>query len=110
MLKLYWANFTTAQLHHLTSTYPDFLSENVFHQHDMIKRWLTERNSERLWNKYERFKELKLMDIIKEMKKANVSFTTYFDDNYPSLCKEMYDYPYVIFYKGNPQFLIILTL
>ena len=44
------------------------------------------------------------MDIIKEMKKANVSFTTYFDDNYPSLCKEMYDYPYVIFYKGNPQF------
>ena len=41
MLKLYWANFTTAQLHHLTSTYPDFLSENVFHQHDMIKRWLT---------------------------------------------------------------------
>ena len=37
MLKLYWANFTTAQLHHLTSTYPDFLSENVFHQHDMIK-------------------------------------------------------------------------
>lgn len=72
MLKLYWANFTTAQLHHLTSTYPDFLSENVFHQHDMIKRWLTERNSERLWNKYERFKELKLMDIIKEMKKANV--------------------------------------
>ena len=69
MLKLYWANFTTAQLHHLTSTYPDFLSENVFHQHDMIKRWLTERNSERLWNKYERFKELKLMDIIKEMKK-----------------------------------------
>lgn len=70
MLKLYWANFTTAQLHHLTSTYPDFLSENVFHQHDMIKRWLTERNSERLWNKYERFKELKLMDIIKEMKKS----------------------------------------
>lgn len=104
MLKLYWANFTTAQLHHLTRTYPDFLSENVFHQHDMIKRWLTERNSERLWNKYERFKDLKMMDIIKEMKKANVSFTTYFDDNYPSLCKEMYDYPYVIFYKGNPQF------
>lgn len=69
MLKLYWANFTTAQLHHLTRTYPDFLSENVFRQHDMIKRWLTERNSERLWNKYERFKELKMMDIIKEMKK-----------------------------------------
>ena len=37
MLKLYWANFTTAQLHHLTRKYPDFLSENVFHQHDMIK-------------------------------------------------------------------------
>ena len=71
MLKLYWANFTTAQLHHLTRKYPDFLSENVFHQHDMIKRWLTERNSERLWNKYERFKELKLMDIIKEMKKKD---------------------------------------
>lgn len=69
MLKLYWANFTTAQLHHLTRKYPGFLSENVFHQHDMIKRWLTERNSERLWNKYERFKKLKLMDIIKEMKK-----------------------------------------
>ena len=47
MLKLYWANFTTAQLHHLTRKYPGFLSENVFHQHDMIKRWLTERNSEK---------------------------------------------------------------
>ena len=50
------------------------------------------------------------MDIIKEMKKANVSFTTYFDDNYPSLCKEMYDYPYVIFYKEIHSSLIILTL
>ena len=43
------------------------------------------------------------MDIIKEMKKQmlvlqhTLMITTL-------LCKEMYDYPYVIFYKGNPQF------
>lgn len=67
----------------------------------MIKRWFIECNFERLWNKYECFKELKLMDIIKEMKKVNVSFIIYFDDNYFFFCKEMYDYFYVIFYKGN---------
>ena len=103
MLKLYWANFTTAQLHHLTSTYPDFLSENVFHQHDMIKGGLQSVILKGYGTNMNVSKELKLMDIIKEMKKQMLVFTTYFDDNYPFFAKNVYDYRCDIL-QQNPQF------
>ena len=44
------------------------------------------------------------MDIIKEMKKQMLVLRHTSMITTTLLFAEMYDYPYVIFYKGNPQF------
>lgn len=49
------------------------------------------------------FKSLNTEVIFQEMTKMNLKYLTYFDKHYPQLLKEIYDFPYVIFYKGNKQ-------
>ena len=40
-------------------------------------------------------------DIIKELQKLKVSYITYMDSEYPVLLKEIYQFPLLLFYKGN---------
>ena len=37
------------------------------------------------------------------MKRIKLKYVTYYDKDYPLLLKEIYHFPYVIFYKGTKQ-------
>lgn len=43
------------------------------------------------------------MEYIKKLKKQKVGFLLYKDNNYPTLLKEIYDPPAVLYYKGNME-------
>ncbi len=101
LLKLYWAHFNTNQVHNLIHLYPQFITENDLRRNELLVEWLTHQSSSSLWKKYEKFKTLKLNNILSTMKHSSLKFVTYFVQEYPQLLKEIYDFPYVIFYKGN---------
>lgn len=101
LLKLYWANFTTTQIHQFIKDYPEIISESPPTQEEMIEDWTIRQASSALKKKFNLFKSLDTEVLLKEMSKTNLKFLTYFDKNYPQLLKEIYDFPYLVFYKGN---------
>ena len=103
LLKLYWANFTTTQIHQFIKDYPEVISESPPTQKEMIEDWTIRQTTSTLKKKFNLFKSLDTEVLLQEMSKKNLKFLTYFDKNYPQLLKEIYDYPYIIFYKGNKQ-------
>lgn len=102
-LKLYWANFTTTQIHQFIKDYPEVISESPPTQKEMIEDWTIRQTTSTLKKKFNLFKSLDTEVLLQEMSKKNLKFLTYFDKNYPQLLKEIYDFPYIIFYKGNKQ-------
>lgn len=44
-------------------------------------------------------------DSIEEMDKRQVSFVTFYDETYPEILRETYDFPLVLFTKGNTSLL-----
>jgi len=103
LLKLYWANFTTTQIHQFIKDYPEVISESPPTQKEMIEDWTIRQTTSTLKKKFNLFKSLDTEVLLQEMSKKNLKFLTYFDKNYPQLLKEIYDFPYIIFYKGNKQ-------
>lgn len=103
LLKLYWANFTTTQIHQFIKDYPEVISESPTTQKEMIEDWTIRQTTSTLKKKFNLFKSLDTEVLLQEMSKKNLKFLTYFDKNYPQLLKEIYDFPYIIFYKGNKQ-------
>lgn len=103
LLKLYWANFTTTQIHQFIKDYPEVISESPPTQKEMIEDWTIRQTTSTLKEKFNLFKSLDTEVLLQEMSKKNLKFLTYFDKNYPQLLKEIYDFPYIIFYKGNKQ-------
>lgn len=103
LLKLYWANFATTQVHQFIKEYPEVISENALIQNEMIEDWTKRQTSSTVRRKLSLFKSLNTEVIFQEMTKMNLKYLTYFDKHYPQLLKEIYDFPYVIFYKGNKQ-------
>lgn len=103
LLKLYWANFTTTQIHQFIKDYPEVISESPPTQKEMIEDLTIRQTTSTLKKKFNLFKSLDTEVLLQEMSKKNLKFLTYFDKNYPQLLKEIYDFPYIIFYKGNKQ-------
>ncbi|MFK3991833.1 DNA-processing protein DprA [Staphylococcus capitis] len=103
LLELYWANFTTTQIHQFIKDYPEVISESPPTQKEMIEDWTIRQTTSTLKKKFNLFKSLDTEVLLQEMSKKNLKFLTYFDKNYPQLLKEIYDFPYIIFYKGNKQ-------
>ncbi|MFI8611704.1 DNA-processing protein DprA [Staphylococcus capitis] len=103
LLKLYWANFTTTQIHQFIKDYPEVISESPPTQKEMIEDWTIRQTTSTLKKKFNLFKSLDTEVLLQEMSKKNLKFLTCFDKNYPQLLKEIYDFPYIIFYKGNKQ-------
>ena len=103
LLKLYWANFTTTQIHQFIKDYPEVISESPPTQKEMIEDWTIRQTTSTLKKKFNLFKSLDTEVLLQEMSKKNLKFLTYFDKNYPQLLKEIYEFPYIIFYKGNKQ-------
>lgn len=108
LLKLYWANFTTTQVHQIIDFYPDFSLENEQTRMDIIKDWVLKQNSHALQRKLDQFKMLKTEYLYNYMKRIKLKYVTYYDKDYPLLLKEIYHFPYVIFIKEPNNCLINL--
>lgn len=102
LLKLIWLGYTTQHIHHLLKLNPDFFKFSYTDQIDTIRNW------DRMFHNddfIDKFNNLNEKDILSFLQNHKVSFTTPFNTNYPRLLKEIYDYPFVLFYQGDPQLL-----
>lgn len=102
LLKLSWLGYTTQHIHHLLKLNPDFFKFSYTDQIDTIRNW------DRMFHNddfIDKFNNLNEKDILSLLKNHKVSFTTPFNTNYPRLLKEIYDYPFVLFYQGDPLLL-----
>ena len=54
-----------------------------------------------LYAKIQRTKTLNRHDIIRRLDQDNIGYITYEHELYPPLLKEIYDFPYILYYRGN---------
>ncbi|MCH4392412.1 MULTISPECIES: DNA-processing protein DprA [Staphylococcus] len=102
LLKLIWLGYTTQHIHHLLKLNPDFFKFSYTDQIDTIRNW------DRMFHNddfIDKFNNLNEKDILSFLQNHKVSFTTPFNTNYPRQLKEIYDYPFVLFYQGDPLLL-----
>lgn len=102
LLKLIWLGYTTQHIHHLLKLNPEFFKFSYTDQIDSIKNW------DKLFHKgdfIDRYNHLNDKEILSFLNQHKISFVTPFNANYRRLLKEIYDYPFVLFYQGDPQLL-----
>lgn len=56
-----------------------------------------------LLSKFQKYKQINIEEIMKILRQLHVKYITYFDEDYPYLLKEIYDYPFILFYKGDKK-------
>ncbi|MBD6608191.1 DNA-protecting protein DprA [Staphylococcus aureus] len=101
LLKLYRAHFSTKQIHQFLMAYPNVIKEGGRKKDSYLCEWVNREENVHLLRKYYAFIKLDHNDIIKELQKLKVSYITYMDTEYPVLLKEIYQFPLLLFYKGN---------
>jgi len=98
LLKMRWIGYTTQHIHHLLNVFPKFFNVNEHVQFEMINEW------ESLYLKKKRFTQLKEISydyIQTQLSRYQVNYVSSFSSQYPSLLKTIYDYPFILFYRGN---------
>lgn len=99
LLKLIYAGFTTQELHKIYNVYHSF--DLNFLQLKPILRQILNCHERTLDNKLSKFQNLKIKMLIEELENKEIT-PIYFDSEvYPQLLLEIYDYPFVLFAKGN---------
>lgn len=100
-LQLRFAGFTTSMIKQLLTAYPDFPQLSFQEQ-------LTLLNEEQVLSKRSYKEEYKANYIrltedymFSKLAEWQVNVLSIEDDEYPQLLKEIYDPPYVLFYRGN---------
>lgn len=99
LLKLIYAGFTSQELHKIYNVYHSF--DLNFLQLKPILRQILNCHERTLDNKLSKFQNLKIKMLIEELENKEIT-PIYFDSEvYPRLLLEIYDYPFVLFAKGN---------
>lgn len=101
LLRLYWAQFSTKQIYQFLMAYPNVIKEDCEKKDRYLCEWVKREENVHLLRKYNAFIKLDHNVIIKELQKLKVSYMTYMDTEYPVLLKEIYQFPLLLFYKGN---------
>ncbi|CDR26684.1 DNA-processing protein DprA [Staphylococcus schweitzeri] len=101
LLRLYWAQFSTKQIYQFLMAYPNVIKEDCGKKDRYLCEWVKREENVHLLRKYYAFIKLDHNVIIKELQKLKVSYMTYMDTEYPVLLKEIYQFPLLLFYKGN---------
>ncbi|ULG75146.1 DNA-processing protein DprA [Macrococcus brunensis] len=96
ILKLIYAGFTTKQLHQYYRQFGcfDFVTE----KYEMLLR---EGQDERLRAKLQCLKKLDSTQIRQNLSRDQIQTVFYHESDYPVLLKEIYDFPFVLFYRGD---------
>lgn len=98
ILKLLYAGFTTQQLHRFKNEWGSL--QFIQRKYQMLLN-----QDDKLQLKLDRLSSLKYSDILGELNKKNIIPVFYSDSHYPILLKELFDYPFVLFCRGNLQLL-----
>jgi len=96
ILKLIYAGFTTKQLHQYYRQFGCF--DYVTEKYEMLLR---EGQDERLRTKLHCLKKIDSTQIRQNLNRDQIHTVFYHDSDYPALLKEIYDFPFVLFYRGN---------
>ncbi|WP_454368023.1 DNA-processing protein DprA [Staphylococcus warneri] len=102
LLKLYWSQFTTSQIHQFYRYYPHIFQMTPKEQETSLLRWITHHHPMFL-SKFHKYKQINIQEIMKILRQLHVKYITCFDQGYPHLLKEIYDYPLFLFYKGDEK-------
>ncbi|WKU13316.1 DNA-processing protein DprA [Staphylococcus devriesei] len=100
LLKMIWAGYSTQQVHHLLKLNPELLTYSYRDQLDTLKTWEQLYSHKKL---IDYVSNLEVNKILTYLKSHNINYLTSFNSLYPSLLKEIYDYPLILFYRGNPR-------
>lgn len=77
LLKLYWAHFSTKQIHQFLMAYPNVIKEGGRKKDSYLCEWVNREENVHLLRKYYAFIKLNHNDIIKELQKLKVSYIIY---------------------------------
>ncbi|MFD8016684.1 DNA-processing protein DprA [Staphylococcus warneri] len=100
--KLYWSHFTTSQIHQFYRYNPHIFQMTSNEQEISLLYWITQHHPT-LLSKFHKYKQINIVEIMKILRQLHVKYITFFDEDYPYLLKEIYDYPFVLFYKGDKK-------
>ncbi|MBO8513312.1 DNA-processing protein DprA, partial [Staphylococcus aureus] len=101
LLKLIWSRFTTAQIHLLLKTFPSCCEVDEYERMHILENFCKLLADKKIDAKVNRYKEISVDEIETTIQKTQLNYITCFDHNYPYLLKETYNYPIILFYKGN---------
>ncbi|MBE2135870.1 DNA-protecting protein DprA [Staphylococcus argenteus] len=101
LLKLIWSHFTTSQIHQLFNKFPNFLEVDELEQNYLLRKFVLNNSNENHSIKNELYSRISFDEIMSNIQQSKLNFITCFDKGYPSYLKEIYDYPFVLFYKGS---------
>ncbi|KAB7647271.1 MULTISPECIES: DNA-processing protein DprA [Staphylococcus] len=102
LLKLYWSHFTTSQIHQFYRYNPHIFQMSSNEQETSLLCWIKQHHPT-LLSKFQKYKQINIEEIMKILRQLHVKYITYFDEDYPYLLKEIYDYPFILFYKGDKK-------
>ncbi|GGA96734.1 DNA-protecting protein DprA [Macrococcus hajekii] len=100
ILKLIYAGFSTKQLHQYYRKFGCF--DFVQTKYEMLLRG---SGDSRLQSKLQRLKELDTERIKHRLQTDGIELLFYDDHDYPSLLKQIYDFPFILFYRGDKSLL-----
>lgn len=101
LLKLIWSRFTTAQIHLLLKTFPSCCEVDEYERMHILENFCKLLADKKIDAKVNRYKEISVDEIETTIQNTQLNYITCFDHNYPYLLKETYNYPIILFYKGN---------
>ncbi|WP_414053907.1 DNA-processing protein DprA [Macrococcus equi] len=102
ILKLIESGFSTQQLHKIKNNFNTF---DIPYQRmlPVLKKLFSKDN--KLEIKINKYKNTDIFEIYNTLSARNVIPIFYHSENYPYLLKQIYDFPFVIFCKGDVQIL-----
>lgn len=95
IIKLIYAGFSNAQLHRFYKQFGSFKYINRKYMHMLGSSDL------KLNMKLERLKSINTDHVYRDLERTSIKLIFSYDSSYPKLLKEIYDYPFVLFCKGD---------
>ncbi|MCR6107083.1 DNA-protecting protein DprA [Salipaludibacillus agaradhaerens] len=105
LLHLHYCSYGSYSFLKTCFKYDDSL--NLFYKlpiTDFVKLF-PKRDQQRVKNIYHTLSEVRVDHLKLELDMKNIGYVTFFQSEYPTLLKEIYDPPWILYFKGNDRYL-----
>lgn len=100
-LKLRSAGLSTKQIYNLCELFPLFLSSSLYHRNKLLSHFLSITNVTNSIAINRKFQTETTDQLLAKLKKNRTQFVSIHQSHYPSLLREIYQPPLILFYRGN---------